>query len=133
MEAWGDPLTNPTRIGTSTMTAHSSTHGGGQRAAFNWENLAGSTEHSALAFHTWAIEYTPTELRGYFDGKQVITMTKAKYPWLWGSTFTTPFEMRLNLQVGSPYHGHPVAPSYADTKLPATFKVDYVRAWKFQQ
>lgn len=133
MEAWGDPFTNPTRIGTSTMTAHSSTLGGGQRAAFNWEGLAGSTEHSALAFHTWAVEYTPTELRGYFDGKQVITMTKAKYPWLWGSTFTTPFEMRLNLQIGSPYHGYPVAPSYADTKMPATFKVDYVRAWKFKQ
>jgi hypothetical protein len=56
-------------------------------------------------------------------------MTKAAYPWLWGPAFQSPLNMRLNLQVGSPYHGHPVAPDYADTATPAEFLVDYVRVW----
>jgi beta-glucanase (GH16 family) len=133
MEAWGDPSLLNARLGTSMLTVHESTLGTGRKAAFNWEVLSGATEHSSLAFHTWAIEYTPTELRGYFDGEHVVTMTKERYPWLWGSTFNSPLEMRLNMQIGSSYHGFPVGPDYSDTKMPATFKVDYVRAWKLNQ
>lgn len=134
MEAWGDPFTGATNVGCSSLTAHESTNGGANRKGWTWEHEArkadGKTRpHSALDFHTWAVEYTPTELVGYFDGVKAITMTKAAYPWLWGPSFQSPLNMRLNLQVGSPYHGSPVAPDYADTATPAEFLVDYVRVW----
>ncbi|PYI37311.1 hypothetical protein CVS30_15975 [Arthrobacter psychrolactophilus] len=132
MEAWGDPFTNPTIVGTSSLTAHESTNGGGARKGWNWETMAGTTVNSSAAFHTWAIEYTPTELKGYFDNKLVVTATKAEFPWLWGPNFQTKFNMRLNLQVGSPYHGYPVGPDYVDTKSYADFQIDYVRAWAYK-
>lgn len=132
MEAWGDPFTNPTKIGTSSLTVHESTNGGGARKGWNWETMAGTTVNSSADFHTWAIEYTPTELKGYFDNKLVVTATKAEYPWLWGANFQTKFNMRLNLQVGSPYHGYPVGPDYVDTKSYADFQIDYVRAWAYK-
>lgn len=131
MEAWGDPFTNPTRIGTSTLTIHESTNGTGASKGWNWEALAGTTVNSSADFHTWAVEYTPTELKGFFDGKQVLTATKAQYPWLWGPNFQSAFNMRLNLHIGSPYHGYPIGPDYTDTKMPADYQIDYVRAWKY--
>lgn len=132
MEAWGDPFDNPTIIGTSSLTAHESTNGGGSRKGWNWENMAGTKVNSSADFHTWAIEYTPTALKGYFDDKLVVTATKAEYPWLWGPNFQTKFNMRLNLQIGSPYHGYPVGPDYKDTKSYSDFQIDYVRAWAYK-
>lgn len=132
MEAWGDPFDNPTKVGTSSFTVHESTNGGGQRKGWNWETMAGTKVNSSEDFHTWAIEYTPTELKGYFDDKLVITATKAEYPWLWGPNFQTKFNMRLNLQIGSPYHGQPLGPDYKDTKPYSDFQIDYVRAWAYQ-
>ncbi|MFC8302316.1 family 16 glycosylhydrolase [Specibacter sp. NPDC057265] len=132
MEAWGDPFDNPTKVGTSSFTVHESTNGGGQRKGWNWETQAGTKVNSSQGFHTWAIEYTPTELKGYFDDKQVITATKAQYPWLWGANFQTKFNMRLNLQIGSPYHGQPIGPDYKDTKSYSDFQIDYVRAWAYK-
>ena len=132
MEAWGDPFDEPTKIGTSYFTAHESTNGGGQKTSWNWENKAGTTVNSSEGFHTWAIEYTPTELKGYFDDKLVMTTTKAENPWLWGANFQSKFNMRLNLQIGSNYHGHPIGPDYKDTKSYSDFQIDYVRAWGYK-
>lgn len=132
MEAWGDPFDKPTKIGTSSLTVHESTNGTGASKGWNWETLAGATANSSEAFHTWAIEYTPTSLKAYFDNKLVMTATKADYPWLWGANFQTKFNMRLNLQIGSPYHGNPVGPNYVDTKSYSDFQIDYVRAWAYK-
>ncbi|MGN5734311.1 glycoside hydrolase family 16 protein [Arthrobacter psychrochitiniphilus] len=132
MEAWGDPFDNPTKIGTSSLTVHESTNGGKARKGWNWETMAGTKVNSSADFHTWAIEYTPTELKGYFDNKLVVTATKAELPWLWGANFQTKFNMRLNLQIGSPYHGQPIGPNYKDTKSYSDFQIDYVRAWAYK-
>ena len=132
MEAWGDPFAKPTKIGTSSLTVHESTNGTGASKGWNWETMAGVTANSSAAFHTWAVEYTPTSLKGYFDDKLVVTASKAEYPWLWGSTFQTKFNMRLNLQIGSPYHGHPIGPDYKDTKSFSDYQIDYVRAWAYK-
>lgn len=131
MEAWGDPFDRPTKIGTSSLTVHESTNGGGSRKGWNWETEAGTTVNSSMDFHTWAIEYTPTELKGYFDNKLVVSATKAEFPWLWGANFQTKFNMRLNLQIGSPYHGYPIGPDYVDTKSYSDYQIDYVRVWAF--
>ena len=132
MEAWGDPFAKATKIGTSSLTVHESTNGGGASKGWNWETMAGATANSSAAFHTWAVEYTPTSLKGYFDNKLVVTATKAEYPWMWGPNFQTKFNMRLNLQIGSPYHGHPIGPDYKDTKSYSDYQIDYVRAWAYK-
>ena len=51
---------------------------------------------------------------------------------MWGPNFQTKFNMRLNLQIGSPYHGHPIGPDYKDTKSYSDYQIDYVRAWAYK-
>lgn len=134
LEAWGHPRVQQEQFaGMSHIVCHEKTDGTGQKKELVWENelrkLTGQTLPQVGAdFHTWAIEFTPQHMKGFYDGELVFTHTPATVPWLWGSTFTSPLNMRLNLQVGQNYHGHPVAP-YTDTVTPADFLVDYVRVW----
>lgn len=134
LEAWGHPRIQQQQFaGMSHIVCHEKTDGTGVKRELVWENelrkITGVTPPQVgLSFHTWAIEFTPEHMKGFYDGQLVFTHTPATVPWLWGPTFNSPLNMRLNLQVGQNYHGHPVAP-YTDTVTPAVFEVDYVRVW----
>lgn len=111
----------------SADSAHGTIHHGGQ-----WPNnvsTGGSTPGDwDAAFHTYAIEWEPDEIRWYVDGVQFFQTTSS----VWYSTaapsnprapFDRPFHFLLNVAVGGNWPGNP----NGSTVFPATFQVDYVR------
>lgn len=154
MESWGDQPRNRTRNAnlteTSTATIHESTAGGGQSYGVTYEHraLPGQSPYTtAQGFHTWAVEYTPTYLRFFFDGVMTENITPTgdthslaganqtrDFSWVWGTTFTSPWSIRLNVQMGDPYWSSDTDPGTGalNATMPADYIVDYVRAWEYQ-
>ena len=69
-------------------------------------------------FHVYSVVWTPKSVRWYLDGQW-----KAEHPT--PDDFTRPVHFLLNLAVGGNWPGSPDG----STEFPASFKVDYVRAW----
>lgn len=133
MESWGDPPKRPRNANlteTSTFTIHESTSGGGAKAAWTYEHtvLGAPPYDTASGYHTWTVELTPTYLRAYFDGLLAVEVTPTTHPWVWGTTFDSPWNIRLNTQMGDPYWTTNPTPS-ALTVAPADYLIDYVRYW----
>ena len=76
------------------------------------------------AFHTYAMEWEPGEIRWFVDGRQTWVLDRGTTPRL-ADTFDTDFFLRLNLAVGGKWPG---APSAA-TLFPAEYVIDYVRVY----
>ncbi|WP_166351569.1 glycoside hydrolase family 16 protein [Phytoactinopolyspora limicola] len=140
MEAWGDPTDRPRSpdlAETSTLTLHERTVAPfGERAAWTYEHHVPELSPpytTAGDFHTWAIEYTPTDFKAFFDGVLVAHVTPdgthdtTALPWVWEETFDSPWHMRLTLAMGDPYWTPDPPPGAAP--MPAEFLVDYVRYW----
>lgn len=155
VEAWGfkgnAPTTNGQFPGASTMTIHSNTAGPGSPgyqkifwrvneqlsdySNMNWSYISNNLPLNPAfsQFHTWAFEYTPTYLAGYYDGQRFAYTTPADTPWLWDATyFGQPFHVRLNLHVGpdATYWGYPDWNNKQWTQ-PLDYQVDYVRIWAY--
>lgn len=155
VEAWGykgnTPTTNGQFPGASTLTIHSNTAGPGSAgyqktfwrvneqlkdyASTNWSYMSNNLPITPAFsdFRTWAFEYTPTYLAGYYEGKRYAYTTPAETPWLWDpANFGQPFHVRLNLHVGpdANYWGYP---DWSDKQWtqPLDYQVDYVRIWKY--
>ena len=76
----------------------------------------------ADGFHTFAVEWGPTSLRWYVDGRPTYVRTPATTPWF-DEAFRRPFFLRLNLAVGGSFPGDPDA----QTAFPAEYVIDWVR------
>ena len=77
------------------------------------------------AFHTYAVEWTPTSITFLYDGR---TCLRDSY-WLpFGLLAPAPFDQPFNLLIGNGRGVGNNAPT-SDTPFPATLEVDYVRAW----
>lgn len=107
--------------------AHGTIHHGGQWPA-NVSTGGSRAGDWDAAFHTYATEWEPDEIRWYIDGVQFFQVSSAT----WYSTaapgndrapFDRPFHFLLNLAVGGNWPGNP----NASTVFPATFQIDYVR------
>jgi beta-glucanase (GH16 family) len=79
------------------------------------------------AFHVFAIEWEPTQIRWYVDGTlyETQTTTTAKNDW----PFTQPFFLILNLAVSSNSNNSWGGGPTSATHFPQTLKVDYVRVY----
>jgi beta-glucanase (GH16 family) len=80
------------------------------------------------AYHVYAMEWEPDEIRWYIDGTQFFQVSSATWfssaaPANDRAPFDRPFHFLLNLAVGGNWPGSP----NASTPLPATFWIDYVR------
>lgn len=85
--------------------------------------LAGATSE----FHTYAVEWTPDEMKFYFDGELHFTFRndgKGDYN-TW--PFYNPFYLKLNLAWGGNWGG---AMGIDESCLPATYEIDYVRVFQ---
>ena len=101
--------------------------------AFN--HLAGTQDTDTLqvsdaesSFHTYAIEWTPDEIRWLVDGREYASFenqhkTFAEWP------FDQPFHLILNIAVGGNWGG---TKGIDDTIWPQRMLVDYVRVYKKQ-
>ncbi|WP_455592318.1 glycoside hydrolase family 16 protein [Bacteroides sp.] len=81
-------------------------------------------------FHVYAVEWTPDYIKGFVDGECyfVFINDKAGNKDTW--PFDAPFYLKLNLAWGGNWGG---AKGVDDTKLPATYEIDYVRVFQKKQ
>jgi beta-glucanase (GH16 family) len=77
-------------------------------------------------FHTYAIEWEPTQIRWYFDGYNYFTVNKSDVPAGREWVFNKPFFILLNVAVGGNWPGYPDT----TTTFPQTMTVDYVRVYQ---
>lgn len=73
-------------------------------------------------FHTYGVQWNPSQIQFYVDGSIYQTITQASVPGTW--VFSHPFFILLNLAVGGP-SGSP-----AGTAFPQQMLVSYVRVYK---
>lgn len=139
-EAYGTPDQGNADVdpyGRSEATAHvyqPSRHGGLQAPEGRKKKNAWTPQSINLndgKFHTWAAEWTPGRIAFFIDGRKYHEVTKETWgSATWNKFFTTDkFNIRLNVQVGSPYWGLPEPGKTADS---TEFVVDYVRAWAYR-
>jgi beta-glucanase (GH16 family) len=84
------------------------------------------------AYHTWAVEWRPESMTFLFDGKVAWTATRADNPWFDTAFTDAGVNIRINTQVGHEWMGF-TDPSHPElTQLPASFDIDYVRAWTYK-
>jgi beta-glucanase (GH16 family) len=84
---------------------------------------------NSATFHTYAVEWTRSRIEVIYDGRNCLThYFDPASPLVGSQPFDQPFIIALTQALG-------VATNEFDpetTPLPATTKVDYVRAWKFR-
>jgi len=80
-------------------------------------------------FHVYAVEWTEDYIWGFIDGESYFKFpndkTGNKNTW----PFNTPFYLKLNLAWGGNWGG---AQGVDESKLPATYEIDYVRVFQKQ-
>lgn len=113
-------------VGHEPATAHGTIHYG--LPSPNNQFQGGSYKlHSGIfndAFHEFAIEWEPGEIRWYIDGYHYLTKTTANVaPYTW--PFDQDFHFLLNVAVGGNWPGSPDN----STVFPQVMEVDYVRVY----
>ena len=94
----------------------------------NWRKIS-TPSHTTIAtdwtqdFHTFGMAWSPTEIIYYVDGEETRRITDQDYVIPNQSMY-----LIANLAVGGNWPGAPDA----DTQFPATFEIDYIRAYKRQ-
>jgi len=112
-------------IGKEPLTVYGTLHGpgySGDKAISRSVSLP-KTEKLSSGFHVFAVEWEPTEIRWYFDGKLYSTLTPKDIPSGSRWAFDKPHFLILNFAVGGKWPGKP----NAATKFPQSMLVDYVR------
>jgi beta-glucanase (GH16 family) len=79
-------------------------------------------------FHTYTVEWFPTGFNFSIDGTPCFTRTPTpNEPLVAPQPFDQPFSMILNMGVGTASGTNTVSSA---TPLPATYTVDYAKAWR---
>jgi len=115
-------------VGYDPNVIHSTVH----TKAFNHTKgtQRGDTMHvptATTAYHVYALEWTPTEIRAYVDGEQYFAFQKGTDPDYERWSFNHDFHLIMNVAVGGTWGG---AEGIATDAWPAAMKVDYVRVYK---
>ncbi len=80
------------------------------------------------SYHTYTVEWLPTAISFFIDGSLCFTRTPTPdSPLVAPQPFDHPFSMILNMGVGTAGGTNAVT---ASTPLPATYTVDYAKAWR---
>jgi beta-glucanase (GH16 family) len=113
-------------IGREPTVVHGTMHGPGYSGA----NGIGGPDSIASgafadAFHVYAVEWTPQEIRWFVDDHQYFRTTPGSLPSGARWVYDHPFFLLLNLAVGGAWPNDPDA----TTAFPAQMLVDYVRVY----
>ncbi|WP_018504061.1 glycoside hydrolase family 16 protein [Parafrankia discariae] len=112
-------------VSTAPTTVHTNVHGvdtAGAHWQATWGNggMYDAGADLAAAFHTYGLEWTPSALRFYFDGRLIRTVTREQVPvWLWDREHY----VILNVAVNSQGAGATA------TDYPQRMGVDYLRVY----
>jgi beta-glucanase (GH16 family) len=114
-------------IGKEPSIIHGTVHGpgysGGQGISSSYSLK--QNEAFADAFHNFAVEWEPNEIRFYADDVLYKTLTPANLPEGKTWVYNHPFFLLLNVAVGGNWPGNPDA----TTVFPQVMLVDYVRVY----
>jgi beta-glucanase (GH16 family) len=77
------------------------------------------------AFHIYAIEWSPKDLKFFFDGRLIVERTPADLPPGTKWVYDHPFYILFNLAIGGNWPGNPDV----STTFPQQMLVDYVRVY----
>jgi len=118
-------------IGREPRVVYGTLHGPGYSGAAGIggpDTVAGGGPHGtyADAFHLFAVEWAPGEIRWLVDGRVYRRTTPADLPAGAPWVYDHPFFLLLNLAVGGNWPGDPDA----STTFPQQLHVDYVRVYR---
>ena len=112
-------------IGKEPSTVYGTLHGpgySGDKAVSRSVSLPKSQKVSS-GFRVFAVEWEPTQIRWYLDGKIYSTLSPKDLPTGSRWAFDKPHFLLLNFAVGGKWPGSPAS----STKFPQSMLVDYVR------
>ncbi len=124
LESVGYEVNDQTGDGIAHATVHTPAY------YFKINNQISSTKdikNIAGEFHTYAVEWTPTEIRGYVDGQQYYLYDKNANEKEW--PFAKPQNIILNLAMGGGWGG---AQGMDPTVTSQQFLLDYVRVYELR-
>jgi len=108
---------------TIYSTLHGPGYSGRQGISTKYPLPAGESIHTS--FHLYAVEWTPSDIKFFFDDHLIAHRTPADLPPNTAWIFDHPFYIILNLAVGGFWPGKPDA----TTTFPQQMLVDYVRVY----
>lgn len=126
---WPPELDIMEHLGHEPNIYYASTHHG-KKYRGRWpDNTSDTTPYTAKtdltkAFHTYGIEWTPTQVRWYFDGELVKTWDECKE---YKCIADEPMYLILNTAVGGQWPGNPDK----TTVFPQSFVIDSVTVWEY--
>lgn len=132
MEAYGgESIQRWNPAGSYTTTLWEDTNLGKQKGEwYAWAHQDWATRSPAASvysqFHTYGFNWTPDCMQFTLDGQVLSTIRTADVPWT-RTAFDSPFNIRLNMQVGSSYWG---MPDTAHTKNAFDYVVDSVKVYR---
>ncbi|HUI40945.1 MAG TPA: glycoside hydrolase family 16 protein [Terriglobia bacterium] len=116
-------------IGKEPSEVHGSLHGPGPGDSGTDDMTKAYTlprgQRFADAFHVFAVEWDPRQMRFYVDSHLYFTAEPREMPHGTGWVFNHPFFVILNLAVGGSWPGNPDS----STEFPQQMLVDYVRVY----
>jgi beta-glucanase (GH16 family) len=121
MESVGYEVDNETGDGIAHSTVHTPAY------YFKINNQISSTidvKNIAGEFHTYAVEWTPTEIRGYVNGEQYYVYDKTANELEW--PFNKPQNIILNLAMGGGWGG---AQGMDESVTSQKLLIDYIRVY----
>jgi len=124
LESVGYEVDNETGDGIAHATVHTPAY------YFKINNQISSTkdiQNIAGAFHTYSVEWTPEEVRGYVDGEQYYLYKENANEKEW--PFDQPQNIILNLAIGGGWGG---AMGMDSTATSQQFILDYVRVYELK-
>jgi hypothetical protein len=115
-------------VGYQPNVVHCTVHTGAYNHMNDTQKGAQKTISGAeTGFHIYAVEWTADYIKGFVDGEEYFRFnndgTGKKETW----PFDVPFYLKLNLAWGGDWGG---AQGVDESKLPATFEIDYVRVYQ---
>jgi beta-glucanase (GH16 family) len=132
MEAYGgESIQRWNPAGSYTTTLWEDTNLGKQKGEwYAWAHKDWATRSPSASvyseFHTYGFNWTPDCMQFTLDGQVLSTIRTADVPWT-RTAFDSPFNIRLNMQVGSSYWG---MPDTAHTKNAFDYVVDSVKVYR---
>jgi beta-glucanase (GH16 family) len=110
-----------------TNAVHSTIHGKGYSGSKSISTKFPLPEGQQVdtAFHLYSVEWSPTDIKFFFDDHLIVELTPASLPPNTKWAFDHPFYVLFNLAVGGNWPGNPDA----TTTFPQKMLVDYVRVY----
>lgn len=124
LESVGFEVNDETGDGIAHCTVHTPAY------YFKINNQISSTKNISNIsgeFHTYAVEWTPTEVKGFVDGEEYYLYDKTANEKEW--PFNQPQNIILNLAMGGGWGG---AEGMDETMTSQKFLIDYVRVYEKQ-